>query len=443
MPHSTDNTPARGVWTSDDGTMAYDTARNRWPKIVQGMVDDFAQAASTCDGTALVEAREIQVALKSIKHEIINNKALKPLQPDGVGDVVKFNVEIEQTERGYTWQDCPWLFGECYLYRRVQSLFARSTDWNSFDVFKGQKDSTFVKSRAAVEELAKRYLEMMQNLEQASEEALRLIFVEMTQVALWGNATDLSLLSNLSLDQVQKLQGREAIERSQRNIVDNDTEEVWGYLTDPHRSNRRIDIVLDNAGFELFTDLVYTAYLLESGLASKIKLHVKDFPWFVSDATPSDISSMFEHLCSVDMFPNRQALDILVPKLRGLFECGAITIGQHGFWTTAASFHEMEIDATGLFKCFQGSSLVIFKGDLNYRKLVRDALWQPTTGFKTAIGPLGQTSGIKVLALRTNKADSCVGIENAARVEELDREAPGRQWVRNGKYAVISFSDGR
>ena len=47
-----------------------------------------------------------------------------------------------------------------------------------------------------------------------NEEARKLLFVEMTEVALWGNATDLSLLSNLSLDQIQSLQGREAIANS-------------------------------------------------------------------------------------------------------------------------------------------------------------------------------------------------------------------------------------
>ncbi|KAG9621147.1 hypothetical protein KCU64_g21451, partial [Aureobasidium melanogenum] len=101
-----------------------------------------------------------------------------------------------------------------------------------------------------------------------------MLFVEMTQVALWGNATDLSLLSNLSLDQIQGLQGAEAILKSRKNIVDDDTEDVWKYLSSTSSADRRIDIVLDNAGFEFFTDVVYAAYLLRSGIAQCIKFHV-------------------------------------------------------------------------------------------------------------------------------------------------------------------------
>jgi hypothetical protein len=99
--------------------------------------------------------------------------------------------------------------------------------------------------------------------------------------------------------------------------------------------------------------------------------------------------------------------------------------------------------APTLFKELQKSYLVIFKGDLNYRKLTRDGMWPHTTPYEEALGPLGKHSGVKILSLRTNKSDVCVGVPTQSKVDVLNEEAPGGAWVRNGKYAVVSFNEGR
>jgi hypothetical protein len=279
---------------------------------------------------------------------------------------------------------------------------------------------------------------------ESKEEAKKLLFIEMTEIALWGNATDLSLLANLTLEDLQNLQGREAIQKSQRNIVDNDTDDVWEYLRrTAGQASRQIDIVLDNAGFELFTDVLYAAYLLDAGIATSVRLHTKQFPWFVSDVIPSDVESLFEHLDSGECFPSREYLDKLIPRLRKFFQSGAITTTSDPFWTTPFSFHEMPSKAPALFKELQDSYLVIFKGDLNYRKLTRDGLWPHTTTYEEALGPLGKQSGVKILALRTNKSDVCVGVPTQSKVDRLNEEAPGGAWIRNGKYAVVSFNEGQ
>lgn len=270
------------------------------------------------------------------------------------------------------------------------------------------------------------------------------LFMEMTEIALWGNATDLSLLHDLSLEDMQKLQGNTAIEEGRRNVVANDLEAVWSHLRqDSILSDRRIDIILDNAGFELFADILYAYYLHEAGLASKIVLHAKCFPWFVSDAVIADVESLLVHLESDSVFPVRQSLDILTPQIRSMFDAGTLSVVAHPFWTSAASFHELPTAAADLFEDLRGSHLTIWKGDLNYRKLTKDGLWPHTTPFKVALGPLGSGSAVSVLALRTNKSDTCVGVESESKVQMLDKEAPGKTWVRNGKYAVMSFSDGK
>lgn len=327
-------------------------------------------------------------------------------------------------------------------------MFSNSQYWKGYDVFRRQKDSTLVKSASAVEQMASWFVEVVLDADKPVKDLepapARLLFDEVTALTLWGNATDLSLLTNLSLEDIQKLQGKKAIEESQRNIVADDTDLVWQYLQTRLSlyRNRTIDIILDNAGFELYTDFLYISYLLESGLATSIVVHAKCFPWFVSDALPADIDSLLEHLESADAFPNRVHLDRLTVCFRQYMRTGKLKVKTNPFWTTGYSFHELPRYAPELLKELRQSHLTIWKGDLNYRKLTNDGLWPHTTEFKTALGAMGKGSGVEVLALRTNKSDTCVGVKTEARVKELDQEVPGKAWVRNGSYAVISFSDG-
>jgi hypothetical protein len=475
----------RAVWTSEKGSMAKQTAENRWAKIIQGTIDDIGEtaAAEDFDGQKRVESIAIQIALKDIKKGIERNKPLTYVlhspRTENAGthsasDPYKMTASSIFKSGTSSWLRLASAVGTTALgslesatctgtivaakiksrncaenpSRSIQRILNSSKHWQNYDVFKRQKDSTFVKSRAAVEELASRYMQIVADTRLAQngckEEAKRLLFIEMTEIALWGNATDLSLLANLTLEDLQNLQGREAIQKSQRNIVDNDTDDVWAYLQrTASQTSRQIDIILDNAGFEFFTDVLYAAYLLDAGISTSVRLHTKEFPWFVSDVISPDVESLFEHLDSSECFPGREYLDQLIPRLRKFFQSGAITTTSDPFWTTPFSFHEMPSKAPALFKELQNSYLVIFKGDLNYRKLTRDGMWPHTTTYEEALGPLGKQSGVRILSLRTNKSDVCVGVPTQSKVDALNEEAPGGAWIKNGKYAVVSFNEGR
>ncbi len=66
------------VWTSDDDTMAKQTASTRWPGIVQDMIHDVGHtAAQMPDGPPKSESYAIQMALKRMKDEIQQNKPLQ------------------------------------------------------------------------------------------------------------------------------------------------------------------------------------------------------------------------------------------------------------------------------------------------------------------------------------------------------------------------------
>jgi hypothetical protein len=60
---------------------------------------------------------------------------------------------------------------------------------------------------------------------------------------------------------------------------------------------------------------------------------------------------------------------------------------------------------------------------------------------------MGPGSGVRVLALRTCKADVVVGLPEGEdeRIRALsgDEEGGARKWAWSGKWAVVQFSDGK
>src|SRR5436190_21053307 len=214
----------------------------------------------------------------------------------------------------------------------------------------------------------------------------------MSEISLWGNATDLSLLANLRFEDLEKLQGKKAMEEMQKNIVVNDMEDAWKHVKGLQRA--QIDIILDNAGFrftelylkrlgfELFVDILLAVYFLEIGAAKTVVCHPKDFGWFVSDVIPDDFDSLFELLedeSIVNTLEQREDLRFLRERWLQFYKSGQIKLRPNSFWTTAHPFWRMPAFAPELYKALQKSDLVIYKGDLNYRKLVEDvfplAIW--------------------------------------------------------------------
>jgi hypothetical protein len=266
--------------------------------------------------------------------------------------------------------------------------------------------ATFKSSRPAVLELAARYRDIVTELESTHSlkgahtpeqlaEAERVLFVEMCEICLWGNATDLSLLTNLSYEDIQKLQGSEARKASEKNILVNDLHAAFDVLTAAQKAGskeRRVDIVLDNAGFELYVDLILAGYLLASGLATNVVFHPKSIPWFVSDVLPADFGALLVALADPQSFFSAVSdedkaagktpeplSDAELSSLQFLFQHwstmhaeGQLVLRPNDFWTAAGSYWRLPSTEPELYEDLKQSELVIFKGDLNYRKLTAD-----------------------------------------------------------------------
>lgn len=235
---------------------------------------------------------------------------------------------------------------------------------------------------------------------QDAEEAEKILFMEMCEICLWGNATDLSLLTSLTYEDIQKLQGSEARKASEKNILVNDLEAAYEVLKKAknEEKERKIDIVLDNAGFELYVDLILAGFLLSSGLATSIVLHAKAIPWFVSDVIPTDFAALLSALADPQGFYSTPSEEDVhagktpqplsqqeVDNLSFLFSNwstfhseGQLILRNNGFWTEGGSYWRLPATAPRLYEDLKESELVVFKGDLNYRKLTCDVSFEPS-----------------------------------------------------------------
>ena len=241
-------------------------------------------------------------------------------------------------------------------------------------------------------------------------------------INLWGNRADLSLWPADSGEQPMQAdwEGAEA-----QTLVD-DTALVTRHLSDHKRA--QVDFIVDNAGLELVTDLALADYLLASGAAERVMLHLKMHPTFVSDATVGDVQDTVSYLAAEDngstaAFGERLFTYLADSRLR---------LRDHPFWTSPFAFWQMPDD---LRQDLSQSQLIISKGDANYRRLLGDRLWPYTSSFQAIMA----YTPAPLLALRALKAELAAGLR-MDQIERLDEEDP--EWLVNGRWGVIQFVEG-
>lgn len=459
---------------TDKSGFSYETVLRRWPTIITSVIDELHQQCHNISvdikngagpkdvlDAKIKEALAIVNEISKLKYEMARDRTLSPIPNDGepASDIYNMELEALALEEKNTWFTAPWLFAECYLYRLLRSYLAPTQHWKDFDPFLTQKNKTFKHSFNSLLQLATSMYELESEKDtlRSNDEKLEIFFRQMIQMSLWGNATDLSLLTHMTEADISRLQtvGKEAQAARHELILKDDQDAAWEHFKS--LKNARVDIVLDNSGFELFTDLVFADFLVTyTSHVEKVVFHPKMIPWFVSDVTPPDFKQSFESLLDPKFFDStpegvnesRQHLVSMITRWknyvdRGIFalsvsqdlHLGEDTHGKADFWTSPYPYWNMKIHAPALYEYLSESDFVIFKGDLNYRKLTGDIKWPAWTPFAEALRDLA--GAFPILSLRTNKADVVVGVDRAVS-EELDAQS-GNKWRVDGSYALISF----
>ncbi|OCB87966.1 DUF89 domain-containing protein [Sanghuangporus baumii] len=353
--------------------LKYEMARDR-ALHTEGSVDPNWE-------TRVEEGKAIIEKVSKLKYEMARDRALQPIGDDGEADVGTYNLELAKLgEQGKnTWFTAPWLYAECNLYRLLRSWFAITTYWRYYDPFLSGKEDSFKASSAAIYKLAATMHEFEETKAELEEDPSKLdvLFNEMIQMCLWGNATDLSLLTNLTHEDILKLQsvGKEAQDERKAFILRDDEKVAFEYLTT--LKDARVDFILDN-------DLVFADFLVTyTPYVSKVVFHPKSIPWFVSDVTPPDFRALFTSLRSESFFlhdaPSGDAriqLSTLLTRWEQYVEKGAFALSVpletklgekneiYDFWTAPNPYWDMIEKAPKLFESLKQSGLVIFKARL-------------------------------------------------------------------------------
>ncbi|EPJ38661.1 putative UPF0364 protein like protein [Streptomyces afghaniensis 772] len=308
---------------------------------------------------------------------------------------------------GRSWFDVPWLWSESWFYRRLLQAvgYFGPGPWQGIDPFRPSKlaelDSPETDEElAALDGLAAR---------PAGEQAQALL-----HGSLWGNRADLGF--RLSAEGARTADAAPG-------LVADDSESLWALLGGTGTGT--LCLVADNAGRELVPDLLLIAHLLAHGRIGRAVLHVKPYPYYVSDATTADVVDALRRLTGAG-----GAAAEYGQHLWAALADGRLTLRAHPFSCAPLPYEEMPAD---LRADFASATLTVVKGDLNYRRLVGDRLWAPTTPFPDVTayfpGP--------VAALRTLKSDVITGLD--ARTEAELVAAEDQRWRTSGTHALIQL----
>jgi len=378
--------------TSEPGSFAQHTFQVRIPHIVDETLghNHFPP--------------DIRENLLDLRTEIRDGRIrqLREVAPD-----VGFWRAVSAPFEGRSWLDVPWYWAEAYFYRRLleATRYFQAGAGQGFDPFSALKSDEWQPAGAprAVEEL-------MSAL--PAEGNAR--FAALVRASLWGNRIDLSYRS---------VAGLGIAHGASANLLVDDTEQVWRLLR--RRPADKVIVVNDNAGTELAMDLALADFLLGSGLAAQVVLHLKQQPFFVSDALPGDVQ---EALGALAAGPRHGAE--LAARLIAHLETGRLHLRTHWFYTTSLFYFQLPAD---LQTELAAAGLVVVKGDANYRRLFGDAHWSAMTPFSAA----SVYFPAPLLALRTLKSEIILGLR-AGEAERLSAQDP--DWLVNGKRGVIQAS---
>lgn len=415
-------------------SFAYATIKDRLPVILTNVIDtlyrDRNVVGETFGPDAQEETKEIIGRLSKLRNELVTDKPVVPLTSNGV-DVLIWNKYLDRYIETFgmnpAWYQSPWLYVECYLYRRIKEAFELSAKLQNYDPFRTKKENTYISSLSAVSQIAISLQKSMDELHGRSDNSLLFkYFKKFLEICLWGNKCDLSMF--VGREKVPEILSQ--VDDLQENILTNESESLWNTLQQAnqmHKGKVRLDLVLDNAGFELFTDLCFLHLLDCTGLINQVYMYVKTIPWYVSDTTVSDFHWLLKNLHD----SQEASLSALGKQWTNNVNSGKWIIEEEIFWTLPYDYSEMEAVDNALYKKLSNSHVIIFKGDLNYRKLTGDLQWEVTTPFRDSLrGFLPAT----LFTLRTIKADVVAGLKPGVK-EEVEKQHS--DWMFSGDFALI------
>lgn len=265
----------------------------------------------------------------------------------------------------------------------------------------------------------------MEVLPRAEEDSVRADLSLFVLTSLWGNRMDLSLWP-ADEDKSRAAEAfKQAIAVGEEQLLADDISDVENTLIAARdQGGRRMDIVVDNAGFELLCDLCLADILVMTGCAAPLVLQLKGHPTFVSDAMAHDVNDTIDFLQGLGGAPA-----LVGQRWRRHINEGKWVLKEVMYWAQPLPFWEMP---TSVAEDLSESALVFQKGDANYRRLLGDRQWPMDQPFAEVAGYYPAP----LCALRTLKAELGCGmsVEGMARAAKEDKD-----WQVDGRWGVIQL----
>ncbi len=420
-PRTWDGSTPPVIVNNVPGTWSYDTVNRRLREDILGRVFRDNATVLTPGSDAEIKLRRLEAELSTASTSVIEH-----ITPDGGPDIETWR-EILDPWIGTTWLDAPWLLVEFYFYRRILNAigyFDSESKLFNFDPFSVDKMNGLRAGAQAAASLAKKANSFSKRSKTASTlaEELRLFVM----VALWGNRMDLSIWPESGSDGDGSNRASEAfveaLHAGEEYLLWDDSERVSTALA---KGMRDVSIVVDNAGFELVSDLALADALITSGAVQRVILRVKAHPVFVSDAMDKDCRDTIDAM----MKSEDEDTAVMGRRWAAHLSSGAWAITPDFAWCQPQPLWALPRKAHDDLK---SSDLVIIKGDANYRRLLNDCLWELDTPFEdvSAYFPA------PLLALRTLKAELGCGISR----ERQEMAKKEESWMVTGKYGVVQWN---
>ena len=418
-----------------EGSWAYDTMSRRvitdiLRRIVDDNADELTRPTSPLRSECLLQLNDLKSSLECGKTGYL--RGLSDKGPD-LAAWDKILSTLSDDERN--WLDAPWVISEFYLYRRVAEAFRFFE--TGYDMFVKQKAQGLMDATSVIDEIATKIPAILSSANLADA------LVIATQTSLWGNKMDLSLwpaglskkaqTGSAEVDLPGQISFGSTIAAGKKFILDDHTTAVVEFLQKLHSegptsTNRDIGIIVDNAGYELFSDMLLGHCLLELGVASSVTFFTKGHPTFVSDATTQDCMETIDFLCDSPFTPTSD----LAKRFQDHINEKKFVFDSDLFWCQPTAFWDMN---DSIQKKVEKCKLVIVKGDANYRRLLGEREWP----LDTSAADILSYWPVPVCALRTFKAEIGCGIsqERQKEVEEADP-----QWMVSGRWGVVQLGGG-
>lgn len=369
----------------DPRGFAWGVWRDRTPKLIARIRDTHPYGP------------ERRRALDGLLTEVLSG-VLRPLPPEAHDhdDWAAWGAGLF----GTPWLNAPFLWSESYFFRLLLHAVGYFTPgpWHRVDPFEHQKTGEL---RDPTLEPALRALDDLPELPVGERGKVNLA------AALWGNRADLVF-------RIGRTGGAGAGDSGE--LVADESAAFWESL------GPEVVLVADNAGRELLADLILIDHLLEHRQVATATLHVKPHPYYISDATTGDVVGCLRRLGET-----RGEASQIARRLWTAMTGGRLRPYTHDFYCAPWDYRRLPAD---LAAEFARASLTIVKGDLNYRRLVGDRDWPPSTPFREAAGYFPGP----VVALRTLKSDALTGVAPAT-LRDLD--GTGASWRTDGTHGLI------